>query len=500
MAAIGPRGSFRFVLGVAVGVLLTGLTVPYVRSQPTTVTAAPPDAAAWAPGALSDPSGGVGSGGAPAGATDGATPGPGVPSGAPDTGDGGAASPAASPATGDEPATATASDVGVTAEEIKVGIALYDIGAASSFGFNFDIGDQRARWQALVDHQNATGGIHGRQIVPVFRTIVAGQDEEGSQAACIAWTRDEEVFSVLEASGITTAGVVCITGTGSTPLVRFLGIDDSYYRSGLLFSLQGSDNRILADHANFLAESGHLDGRTIGVLVNEGAERLAADNTLLPTLERLGYPVRAIEEIPYGAPGTQRSSVAISNFRAAGVDLVIIAAGNITAAPFVQSADRAGYRPMWALSSFNNQINDQLGEYYPDSFDGTIGLTPMRFPEYRGGAPTAPADQRCLDRVAGADAKAAAEGSAAREVAMRECGVFDAWASGATAAGVGLTRASLVNGLETMGRFEMAGSQDGEFGPGRHSAVLFGRQVVYRTSCQCWQVDGGLSAPLRRMD
>lgn len=490
-------GAFRTVIGIAVGIVLTGIAVPYIR-----VESPAQGVSVAADGASNGNQSGIGLPGSPgtgtvSGASGGAVEG--AASGDPlggrvDSSSGGAAAPDAG-----TDGAGTATDVGVTADEIRIGVALYDIGAAANFGFNFDIGDQRARWQALIDDRNAQGGIHGRRIVPDFRTIVAGQDEEGSQAACIGWIRDTQVFSVLEASGISTAGAVCITGEGATPLIRFDGVDEAYYRTGLLFSLQGSDNRILADHARFLAETGFLDGRTIGVLVNEGSERLAVDNTLLPTLEQLGHPAKQVEEVPYGAPGSQRSSVAISNFRAAGVDLVIIAAGTIAAGPFVQSADRAGYRPVWALSSFNNQINDQLAEYYPDSFDGTVGLSPMRFPEYNVGAQTAPADQRCLDRVLGVDPKAAEQGSSAREVALRECGAFDAWVAGALAAGPNLTRPRLVAGLESLSRFEMPGSQDGGFAPGRHDAVLFERRVVYRVACQCWEPDGGLAAPLRQM-
>lgn len=488
--------SFGVAIGVVVGALLTGIAVPYLRVEPSVVAAGRAQTQRDAPG----PGGVSAKQAATAGPVATGSPGNAGTGGPGAAGGDGSTDPASGSAGGDIGGPLAASDTGVTAEEIRVGIPIIDAGVASSFGFNFDLGDQRARWQALIEDRNAQGGIHGRRIVADFRTIVAGQDEEHSQAACIGWTRDVGVFSVLEASGITTAGVVCITGEGGTPLIRTDALDEAYYGSGYFFSLHGSDNRVLADHARFLADNGFLDGKTIGVLANEGAERLAIDSTLVPTLERLGHEIAAVEEVPAGAPGAQRSSVAISNFRAAGVDLVILAAGVVTSGPFVQSADRAGYRPTWAMSSFNNQVNDQLGDYYPDSFDGSVGLTTMRFPEYNAGAGAPPGDQACLDRVASADPKAVRVGSAAREVAMRECAVFDAWVGGATAAGPGLTRAGLVAGLESMGQFPMAGMQDGQFGPGRHDAVLFERRVVYRVSCQCWQLDGGLDAPARRME
>src|SRR5436189_6248901 len=125
-------------------------------------------------------------------------------------------------------------------------------------------------------------------------------------------------------------------------------------------------------------------------------------------------------------------SVAISNFKAAGVDFVIIAANVILAGPFAQSADRAGFHPEYGLSDFNNQINDQVASYYPDSFEGTIALSTHRFSEYRAGNPPPPADQQCVDRVMSADPKVLPSTNSAFEVAMQECGMFDLFVPGAT--------------------------------------------------------------------
>src|SRR3546814_15006496 len=111
---------------------------------------------------------------------------------------------------------------------------------------------------------------------------------------------------------LTQASAVCLIGEGGTPVFTTDGIDESYYGNGLYFSLQASDNRILADHAAYLIDKGVLEGKTIGVLAGEGAERLAIDNTLLPALASAGYEVKSVEVVPATTAGTQKLPIAVS--------------------------------------------------------------------------------------------------------------------------------------------------------------------------------------------
>ena len=56
-------------------------------------------------------------------------------------------------------------------------------------------GDYEAAYQALFDDINASGGIHGRTLEPVFAPInPVGTD--GADAACVELTEDEDVFVV----------------------------------------------------------------------------------------------------------------------------------------------------------------------------------------------------------------------------------------------------------------------------------------------------------------
>ena len=507
----GRSATFGAVVGVAIGIVVTGLIVPYVRVQTSSV-------AGSAPAALATGRGATGTGpaaGTPASRSDVAIPGaasPGIAASgtaaAASVSAGSAGTPVGSASAGltnsgaqgsPAPATAASTAAGVTASTIRLGIGIINVGAAKAFGFNFDIGNEQGRYQALINKVNAAGGVNGRRVVPYYYTFDATNPDVPAQAACLSWTHDDHVFSALVESQFPTAAEVCIFGQGDTPYITTQGTDQSYYANGLLFTTQASDNRTLADEAGFLAGNGSLVGQTVGVVSGDGSDEVAVNDTLVPALARFGHPVKDVEVVPSTTSGTQRMPIAISNLKAAGVTFVIIAANVILAGPFVQAANHAGYNPKYSLSDFNNEINDQVANYYPSAFQGTVGLTTHRFAEYRAGAPFTAADQACLDVVHPVDPKVLPTTNSAFEVAMGDCAVFNAWLAGVTRAGPNLTQASFLAAMGDSGTFGIPGTQSGSFGPGKHDADDYEREVAWQQSCTCWELVNGQSTPVRKL-
>src|SRR5690606_5523277 len=113
---------------------------------------------------------------------------------------------------------------------------------------------------ALIAHVNDNGGIHGRRIVPHYRTLVAGKNET-MQAACVGWIRDDKVFAVFATTNFPQAATVCVIGEGNTPLFASDGLDESYYANGRFFSTQPHDNRVLRDQVRYLLDNGSLEGK-----------------------------------------------------------------------------------------------------------------------------------------------------------------------------------------------------------------------------------------------
>ena len=86
---------------------------------------------------------------------------------------------------------------GVSADTIKVGIAIIDYDAIKDF-VDFTRGDQQETAQVFVDDINKNGGIDGRQIEPVYKKYppIPGQQPD-PLSLCTSWTEDDEVFAVL---------------------------------------------------------------------------------------------------------------------------------------------------------------------------------------------------------------------------------------------------------------------------------------------------------------
>jgi ABC-type branched-subunit amino acid transport system substrate-binding protein len=476
------------------------VVVPYVRSEPTasaTVSSSGPEGVPTA-GSGTGVTGNSGNG-TGTGPASGAGPASGTGQG-PSAGPGNAVSSSGTETSGPGTAAIPSGPVtGVTSSEIKVGIGLIDVGAAKQFGFNFDIGNEKARYQALIDRLNRQGGIAGRKIVPYFESFPATDPTTASQADCLTWTKDDKVFAVLVESQLPTAAEVCIIGQGATPLITTQGTEQAYYANGLLWTTQASDNRILDDEADYLAGNGSLKGKTIGVLSGDGTDEQAVDNALIPRLSSLGYKVKDVEVVPSDAGGVQRQPIAISNFKAAGVNFVIVASNVVLAGPFVEAANRAGFNPTYALSDFNNEINDQVANYYPPSFQGTVGLSTHRFPEYRDGAPFTSTDQACLNVIHPVDSKVLPPTNAAFEEAMGNCAVFDVLVDGLRGAGAALTQASFLSALSGLSRFGIPATQDGSFSATQHDAVDYEQPVSWQKSCECWKLVHGLHTPIRKM-
>ncbi|HUC05088.1 MAG TPA: hypothetical protein VL961_06800, partial [Acidimicrobiales bacterium] len=411
------RSAFAATIGVAAGIIAAGLVVPYVRVQAK-------DASPTRPNAASTAAQGSSSSSTDSASAEVTTTTLAAGTSAPAASDSGASTasstvPVSTARTNSAPAQAQPVNR-VTSNTINLGIALIDVGEAAQFGYDYDIGNEQARYQSLVNSINNAGGINGRKIVPYFESFNAVDPTASSQAACIAWTQTDHVFAVLVESQFPTAAEVCILDTG-TPVITTQGTQQAYYANGLFFTTMPSDDETLGDEADYLASSGSLTGKTVGVLTDTGTDDLAVQDSLVPDLQKLGYSVKDVEAIPDNTSGSQAIPVAISNMQADGVNFVILAANVILSQPFVQSASQAGFNPRYAISDFNNQINQQVASNYPSSFNGTVAFSQTRFAEYEAGAPFAPADKACLNIVQPVDSTVLPTSNAAWPVAMGDC-------------------------------------------------------------------------------
>jgi hypothetical protein len=106
---------------------------------------------------------------------------------------------------------------GVTATEIKVGIAIIDYDSIADF-VDFARGDQQKTAQVYVDYINNNGGIDGRKIVPFYKKYepIPGRTPD-PLSLCTSWTEDDGVFAVLGVFiDFTGQGLLCLTKEHNT--------------------------------------------------------------------------------------------------------------------------------------------------------------------------------------------------------------------------------------------------------------------------------------------
>lgn len=378
----------------------------------------------------------------------------------------------------------TASDVGVTANTIKIGVLIPNTDEIE--GADEYLGDVREQWQVSVDSVNAAGGILGRKIEAVYEGFDALSDD-AKRASCIRLTEEEKVFAVVNGGGFFGEPIRCVTEQHDTPMIGQPPGDDSYYL-GNLFTITPSKDRVLKNYVTRLHREGRLRGKTIGTLEIEGRDKIPIDRSMIPVLESLGYKVahRAVFNEDLGTAQSQMP-VEIQQMRSKGVDFVLpgLNLGHMTT--FVQTADGQGYRPTYFMSDYVCGTCDVFLILMPEgSFEGVLGYTSLRSGEWRVDLPEVAHDRRCREQYEASTGKTVSREGGEYSGVVQSCGIVDIFAAAARASGPNLTQDGLTAALQGRGEFAVPFSGIGSFRPGKFDAPDASRTVVASTGCRCW--------------
>ena len=226
---LASRGrTYAGILGTVAALLVAGLVLPFALGDPAssmrTVGASGSDGGIVGPRGGSD--GSIDEDGPDSTTTSAAVSASTVP-GAADT----SGVSTTTPRPPDQRGPLTASDRGVTATTVKVGVLVADAGAVQRTGFAGDGTDpdtQKANWRALQKSVNAEGGIEGRAMELVFATYNP-LAADSMRAACLSLTQDAKVFAVLNITAFYGDPVLCVTEQNKTPLVLDPGQSQEYY-------------------------------------------------------------------------------------------------------------------------------------------------------------------------------------------------------------------------------------------------------------------------------
>jgi ABC-type branched-subunit amino acid transport system substrate-binding protein len=245
-------------------------------------------------------------------------------------------------ATSDSTAAANLPTQGVTADSIKLGIAIIDYDAIKQF-VDFTRGDQQKTAQIFVDYINNNGGVDGRKIVPVYKKYppIPGQ-QPSPLSLCTAWTEDDHVFGVLGVF-IDFSGDAQLCLTRDHHVVH-IGheleqpwIDES--PGGLMITPDTTKETQATTLINLLKEQKKLKGKTVAILADQdGANR--AKNTIEPALKKAGADTGSTAILSISGTDTTQAQSQMDSFiekwNTENVDTVFMDGLNVSAKQFVQ--------------------------------------------------------------------------------------------------------------------------------------------------------------------
>lgn len=494
--------TYSLLVGVVVGMLVAGLLVPLafgesVTSNTTDRADTPGVASADAPEATPDARA-TSDDAAPT--RDLASPSD-VRRDALATGDSSQLTAPASPAGGaaaaasDPAAELTASDRGVTADSIKLGVLLLDVGNLSNIGIavpGVDPEQQRAAWEIYIDRQNEAGGILGRTIEPVYQKYDV-LSNDSMRNACLALTKDAKVFAVIDPGGVFGPPILCFTEEHRTPLI-FLGTQGVpkgfYARSdGLLFSTFAAGVRIMQNLMLFLEEDGHLKGGTFGIVSDNrgdpGGHTVEAGATA--TLEALGYEVKHWTHLSEDtSTASSQIPLEVQQQRTSGVDTVFLLTSTLQAQQWVQEADSQQWRPNYFVSDWATGFSDVYAQNMPESFEGSLVLTGTRNNDWRIGNPEPDFDRQCRETYEDGSGEELPRDQLTYQVTLRICSLFKLFVWSSTDAGTELTRTRLSSAMQQLGEVPLATMGGGSFRRGKFDAAELFRYMTWQADCRCW--------------
>ena len=400
----------------------------------------------------------------------------------------------------------TASDVGVSATTIKIGVVLLDLGGAAQLGAavpGYDIKTQEQRWRTFIDDQNARGGILGRKIEPHFIAVDPVKQHESRQA-CLRFTEEIKVFAVFAGGGMANGGGdQCIAIEHRTLDITDSTLPTSTHQQarGLIIGSGAHGNRFMAAWANGLHRLELVQGKKIGILADDADGKNMVENGLEPALKRLGHNVVYTAYVT-NDPGAGPSQVGphVLQMRQAGVDTVLMATAFFNATAFVNAADRQGWRPKYSVSDYQGLPSATLSAGMPESYQGTIAIS------YYGTANRSfrrakdlAAEDLCLQRWEQLTGEKFPPDHENIGPTVGVCSRVDFLVTAATEAGTNLTRAGFSNAVQTMTDYSFGGL-GGRFGPGKLDYNDLVRPMIWapkdgseKTNCAgdlCWNEHG----------
>ena len=388
----------------------------------------------------------------------------------------------------------TASDVGITVDTIKIGVAVADLEAVRAAlpgvvpetlttDHLFD------RWSVFTDDINEAGGINGRTI-ELVRLVWNPLDQTSFDSLCAEATVDNDLFAVVNGTGLSSIARECIFAAG-VPILYGDVMTLDEFSTGLAVSLvPPTEVMAAAGVKQWIESSGATAGAVIGILANNTPGGTAAGDAAQSAAEDAGFVVeRADLNSSSGdnAAINEEGASAVGNFVAAGAVHVLVATpftentgflnkateANLTftlldvsssgCSPFGLSADKAATAVGSSCTTAFDHSTDGTSIRPDTDFEAACRANfDENFTEYYGGpsSPGVPAGRILTD----ANGK-----SLNSDYTPQECSLSNIIKMGLEKAGLNPTRASFLEAIQSLGDVPLAliGGGTGTFATGK---------------------------------
>lgn len=431
--------------------------------------------------------------GAPAGSAGGGSGG-GLAASAGGTGGAGGAAGAGAVGTGVAPngAKLTASDVGVTATQVKIGFNVANVGGLGASGFALGLrSDMPQIVQAYVDYVNAHGGINGRRVQPVVRkTDPLSQDDQHN--ACTYFKDDQKVFGVVDtATHIYADTQRCYGQQNHIPFSHSYALSTDFQNSGQGYevTVPRTLDRIAHDWAIEAKSLGVIKGgEKVGIFTDKcEPSSTVLHNVLAPALKADGA-----SDVIFGAtdcnPEAQQtqSPNVVTQFKTKGVQVVFPATSYVGVQVFLSNADSQLYKPRYFASDYDGLTLDLFAQHFSTSqWDGVLGVNGGYSGWQHAGKPQPARQKFCSDLVT-AKGLPPIDNSGKNSEAIGMCDQFFLMVQAATLTGNNLTRAGWASAVTRVGAFPAAGDPNSTFGPGKFNGDNVVQTVVWHKDCTCY--------------
>lgn len=279
-------------------------------------------------------------------------------------------------------AQSTEPGVGVTDDEIKIGVVMVDYEVIKDH-IDFNRGDQQAVTQAIIDDINDKGGIAGRKIVPVYKSYIS-IGSKGPLEACTMMTEDEKVFATVgllyDPSG---AGQLCFTKSHKSILITN-ELSEAIMKKatpGLLLTPDALAERSTRTMLALADEQGLLEGKKFAVVAETGTSS-RIDDVIEPELRKLGVELGTSGTLEISGEDTTKAQAQldslIERWKGEDINAVFISGLSTVSKTYVDKIKKAFPDALLmtdsdssAKGAAQDAVNAKLD---PNPYDGIISL------------------------------------------------------------------------------------------------------------------------------